>query len=81
LHTRASNFWAAKTHRPTSASFLAAILGAILTGYGIRAFVWETSLMYFVHIGFGVSMTLLLPLHLVMGRHLWEKRLAAQQVK
>ena len=50
----------------------------MVTGYGILAFVWETRIMHFTHIGLGVTMTVLLPLHILMGRHLEKKRILAR---
>lgn len=75
LPKHAAKSWAAKTNRSASTLFVAAILGAILTGYGILAFFWETKLMHFTHIALGISMTLLLPLHILVGRFLEKKRI------
>ena len=78
LPKHASKSWAAKINRLASALFAASILGAVVTGYGILAFVWETRIMHFTHIAFGVTMTVLLPLHILMGRHLEKKRILAR---
>ena len=75
LPKHASKSWAAKINRPASALFIGSILGAVVTGYGILAFVWETRVMHFTHIALGVAMTVLLPLHILLGRHLEKKRI------
>ena len=78
LPKHASKSWASKTNRPASAFFIGSILGAVVTGYGILAFVWETRLMHFTHIALGVTMTLLLPLHILIGRYQERRRIAAR---
>lgn len=78
LPKHASKSWDAKINRPASTFFLLSILGAIITGYCILAFVWETQLMHFAHIALGVTMTILLPAHILIGRHLEKKRIAAR---
>jgi uncharacterized membrane protein YgdD (TMEM256/DUF423 family) len=78
LPKHASKSWAAKLNRSASALFIGSIFGAALTGYGILAFVWETRVIHFSHISLGVTMTVLLPLHILIGRHLEKKRIAAR---
>ena len=78
LPKHASKSWAAKINRPASTLFLGSILGAVVTGYGILAFVWETRLMHFTHIALGVTMTMLLPLHILIGRYQEKKRIATR---
>jgi hypothetical protein len=78
LPKHASKSWAANLNRPASALFIGAILGAVVTGYGILAFVWETRVIHFTHIALGVAMTILLPLHILIGRYLEKKRIAAR---
>lgn len=78
LPKHASKSWAAKLNRPASGLFIACILGAAVTGYGILAFYWETRVMHFTHIAFGISMALLLPIHILTGRHLEKKRIASR---
>lgn len=78
LPKHASKAWAAKINRPASAVFIGSILGSVVTGYGILAFSWETQLLHFTHIGIGVAMALLLPLHILVGRALEKKRIAAK---
>ncbi|MEO5713938.1 MAG: hypothetical protein ABIT37_10670 [Luteolibacter sp.] len=79
LPKHASRSWAARLNRPASALFAGSILGAAVTGYGILAFVWETPLVHFLHIALGVAMTLLLPLHIFIGRYLEKKRIATHR--
>ena len=78
LPKHASKSWAAKLNRPASALFIGSILGAVVTGYGILAFVWETRLVHFTHIALGVAMTVFLPLHILVGRYQEKKRIAAR---
>jgi len=78
LPMHASKSWAAKINRPASVLFIGSILGTVVTGYGILAFVWESRVIHFSHIGSGVTMTVLLPLHILIGRHLEKKRIAAK---
>ena len=78
LPKHASKSWDAKINRRASTLFLLSILGAVVTGYGILAFVWETRVMHFTHIALGVTMTVLLPLHILIGRHLEKKRIATR---
>jgi cation transport ATPase len=78
LPKHASKSWDAKINRPASTLFLLSILGAAVTGYGILAFVWESQVMHFTHIALGVTMTLLLPGHIFIGRYLEKKRIAAR---
>jgi cation transport ATPase len=79
LPMHASKSWTAKRNRVASALFIGTILGAVLTGYGILAFVWETRIMHFTHIGLGIAMSVLLPLHIYVGRYLEKKRIAAKR--
>lgn len=79
LPQHASKSWAAKINRSASILFSASIPGAVVTGYGILAFSWETQVMHFTHIALGVLMTLLLPLHILRGRYLEKKRIQARQ--
>jgi hypothetical protein len=81
LPKHASKSWAAKMNRPASALFIGSILGAVVTGYLILAFVWETQIMHFAHIALGISMTLLLPTHIFIGRYQEKKRIIARQKK
>jgi cation transport ATPase len=78
LPKHASKSWDAKINRPASTLFLLSILGAVATGYGILAFVWETQWMHFTHIALGITMTVLLPTHILIGRLLENKRLATR---
>ena len=78
LPKHASKSWAAKLNRPASALFVGSILGAAITGYGILAFFWETRVMHFTHIAFGVTMTVMLPIHILVGRYLEKKRIKAR---
>lgn len=75
LPKHASKSWAAKLNRSTSIIFVSSIFGTVITGYGILAFFWETKLMHFTHIALGVSMTILLPMHIMVGRFLEKKRI------
>jgi hypothetical protein len=79
LPQHAAKSWAARTNRVASALFLSALLGSVVTGYTILAFVWDTRIMHFTHIGLGIAVTLLLPLHILVGKFLWKKRLADRQ--
>ncbi len=74
LPKHASKSWNAKINRAASALFLLSLLGAATTGYAILAFVWETQMMHFIHIAMGVLIILLLPTHILIGRHLEKKR-------
>ena len=77
LPKHASKSWGAKINRPASALFICSLFGAAITGYCILAFVWETQVIHFTHIGLGVAMTVLLPLHIFIGRSLEKRRIAA----
>ncbi len=78
LPKHASKSWDAKINRSASIIFLLTILGAVVTGYGILAFVWESPLMHFTHIGVGITMTLLLPIHILIGRYIEKKRISSR---
>lgn len=78
LPQHAAKSWAAKRNRRASALFLGSIFGAVVTGYGILAFVWETRVMHFTHIAVGVAMATLLPVHILVGRYREKKRIAAR---
>ena len=79
LPKHASKSWDAKINRAASGLFLLTLLSSAITGYAILAFVWETPVMHFTHIGGGVIMTLLLPCHILIGRHLEKKRIAGRR--
>jgi hypothetical protein len=74
LPKHASKSWAAKINRSAGLLFNASIFGAVVTGYCILAFVWETRVMHFTHIALGVLMMLLLPTHILVGRYFEKKR-------
>lgn len=78
LPKHASKSWAAKINRPGSTLFLGSLLGAVVTGYGILAFVWETRLMHFTHIALGMAMTVFLPMHILIGSYQEKKRIMAR---
>ena len=75
LPKHAAKAWAAKINRVASTIFIATILGSAVTGYALNAFFWETSLMHFIHIASGVSMVMMLPAHILIGRFLEKKRI------
>lgn len=79
LPKHASKSWTAKLNRSISGLFSLSILGAAVTGYGILAFVWETQIVHFSHLALGSAMTILLPLHIFIGRRLEKKRMLARQ--
>lgn len=79
LPKHASKSWDAKINRTAGTLFLLAILGSAITGYAILAFVWETQVMHFSHLATGVAMTILLPGHILIGRYLEKKRIAARR--
>lgn len=54
------------------------ILGAAVTGYGILVFVLETQTAHFTHIAIGMAMTVLVPMHILIGRHKEKKRMATR---
>ena len=78
LPKHASKSWQAKLNRSAGGMFNLSILGAAVTGYGILAFVWETQVVHLTHIGLGVAMIVMLPVHILVGRHLEKKRIAAR---
>ena len=80
LPKHAVKSWDAKINRAASSLFLLTLLGSATTGYAILAFVWDTQVMHFAHLAMGITMTLLLPGHILIGRHL-EKRRIARSIK
>lgn len=78
LPKHASKSWQAKLNRTAGGLFNLLILGAAVTGYGILAFVWETQIVHFTHIALGVAMTVMLPVHILIGRHREKKRIASR---
>ena len=79
LPKHAAKSWDAKINRTASALFLLTLLGSATTGYAILAFFWETQVMHFSHLATGILMTLLLPAHIFIGRHLEKKRIASRR--